>query len=83
MADRSVDANYNQLIALSLMIKPQIKIQLFRHPVIPHWGLQEHAYFFNTSKTFNDYLATSKPFELERVGDMTYLSRAKAISKPD
>jgi uncharacterized membrane protein len=83
MTDGSVDVNYKQLIALSPMIKPQIKIQLFRHPVIPHWGPQEHAYFFNTSKAFNDNLHTSKMFELERVGDMNYLSRAKAISQPD
>jgi len=83
LTDSSVGANYNQLIALSRMIKPQIKIQLFRHPVIPHCGQQEHVYFFSTSKAFNENLATAKMFELERVGDMNYLWRAKTISLPD
>jgi hypothetical protein len=83
MSDSSVGGNYNQLIALSRMINPQIKIQLFRHPVVPRWGLQEHAYFFNPSKAFNDYLVAAKAFEFERVGDMNYLSRAKMISPPN
>jgi hypothetical protein len=72
--------NTANLIALSRMIKPQIKIQLFRHPVTPHCGLEERAYFFNTSKAFNDYLATAKMFELERVGDMNYLWRANSTT---
>jgi hypothetical protein len=83
MSDSSVGANYIQLITLSRMLKPQIKIQLFRYPIVPNCGPQEHAYFFNTSKTFNDHLATAKKFELERVDGMNYLWRAKTISLPD